>query len=111
MKLLQPREQPSGGKGADHTDGYNLAGSALCEGIHGTAQLPKGLRYSRQERLSFIGQGQPAWHAAKQGDPERCFERLHQMADRRLGHPQFQACLGKAQMTRGGFEGAQRVQW
>jgi hypothetical protein len=111
VKLLQPRQQPSGGKRADDTDCHNFLGPSLCEGIHGTAQLPKRLGYSRQQRLSFIGQGQAARHAAKQGDPERLLERLHQMADRCLGYPQFQACLGEAQVACGSFEGAQRVQW
>lgn len=74
VKFLQPWQQPPGGKSADDTDCHDLAGASLCEGIHGTAQLPKGLRYSRQERLSLIGQGQAPWHAPKQPDPERRLE-------------------------------------
>jgi hypothetical protein len=47
----------------------------------------------------------------EQLDAERLFERAHLMADGAMGHIELTGRFGHAAMTRGGLEGAQRIEW
>ena len=63
-----------------------------------------------QQRLALAGDLEAARTAHKQGDAEPLLERLHLMADGRLGDVKLLGGVGETRVTGGGLEGAQGIQ-
>ena len=110
LEAMQARRQPAQREGRDQADiqraGIGLAADALQRighAVEGVAQIG-------QQRLAFAGDLEPARAAHEQRHAEPLLERLHLVADRRLGDVQLLGGVRETCVTGGGLEGAQRIQ-
>ena len=110
LEAMQARRQPAQSEGRDQADieraGVGLAADALQRVGHAV----EGIAQVGQQRLAFAGDLEPARTAHEQRHAQPLLERLHLVADRRLGDVQLLGGVGEGGVAGGGFEGAERVQ-
>jgi len=110
VKGLEPRHEPSHGKGAHGADRQHLVKMAAFELPQYGFDAIERVAEHRAQRESFVGHGKTARQALEQRDTEPLLERAHLLAHRGLRDIQLLRGAREAQMPDCRFEGAQRIQ-
>ena len=101
------RRQPADGEGGPERDSQGAAAVGRAQPFDGGGDAPEGVAEHGMERRAVLGQGQPARQAVEQAHAKVALQRLHLVADRRLGDAELDGGAGEAQVPRRGLESAQ----
>ena len=110
LEAMQARRQPAQREGRDQADVERAGVGLAADPLQRVGHAVEGIAQVGQQRLAFAGDLEPARTAHEQRHAQPLLERLHLVADRRLGDVQLLGGVGEAGVTGGGFEGAERVQ-
>ena len=112
LEKMQARHQPANREPRRGTDRQDLfLVRTRPDGVRRLRHLFKGAPDDRGIFSAFIGQLDAAGQSFKQAAAQELLDLPDLAAHRTMGNEQIARRRGEALVARGGFEGAQRVQW
>jgi hypothetical protein len=109
-ETLEARHQPGGTERRRHAHRQRSAGVSPAKGLHHFRDAVKNFTQARQQRLAGWSQLQGPVEAVEEHAPERVFQSLYLVPDRRRGDVQLLSGLAEAQMSARRLEGTQGIQ-
>lgn len=109
-KASEAGNQPTGSEGRWGANGDDAAGFLASGSLDRCDQTGESFLHLGQHGGAFGGEFQGSCQAVKQAQVEELLQQLDLMAHRRRRHSQFVSSLLEAQVPRGSFEGAERIQ-